>query len=110
MCQSGGMALTPESRRISAHILVDAAAIFDPEADEDLNTATIVRAIEQLHGANAILVEVSEGEEEIEIQVTVEELVRGTVSSMNWLIAELAAARNVPQQQVVADLEAFLDN
>ncbi|MFC7727345.1 hypothetical protein ACFQW6_19710 [Nocardioides sp. GCM10028917] len=95
--------------RAAAHIYLDAVTAYDNDSGDDgANVAAMNVAFQRLADAGAIAVRV-EARTGVRSVVDVTPLMAGVVVSMKWLVARATSHGRVSEEEVVADLRAFLD-
>ena len=100
------MADIPEVGRLAAHTILDAVAGYELGLEEDANTNAMNLALTRLDEIGAVDATTSD---DGGLAVDVSNLVGGALVTVNYLVHQLAKARSVSPEVVVAGARAFLD-
>jgi hypothetical protein len=93
----------PEAGRQAAHTLIDVVSLWDENPDADIMN----RAFARLNQVGAIRTHApTHGPA---LQVDISHLMGGTIVTLKWLVAHLAAERGVTEADVITELRQFLD-
>lgn len=101
------MADIPEVGRLAAHTILDAVSAYELGVEEDANVDVMNLALAKLDEIGAVTATMSDDDG---LSVDASNLVGGALVTINYLVHQLAQARGVAHEVVVAGAREFLDS
>jgi hypothetical protein len=101
------MSFFPESGRLVGHALLDSVVAYVPGGDVEVSGASANLALGAINEIDGAVLATADDDDNVSIDIS--GLVGGAVITIAQLVNELADARGVDRETVIAGMRSYLD-
>jgi len=98
----------PESGRLVGHVLLDAVVAYVPGGDPDTNAASTNLALQAIAEIDEAIVVTARDDGNLNVNAS--GIMGGAMVTVAQLVEQLAEARGVSREEVIAEMRAYLDS
>ena len=98
----------PESGRLVGHVLLDAVVAYVPGGAPDVNAASTNLALQAIAEIDEAIVVTARDDGNLNVNAS--GIMGGAMVTVAQLVEQLAEARGVSREEVIAEMRAYLDS